>query len=281
MKPSAAEQALGGNKPVDPCVEGRSQHKYNPNGICLYCGYENPYYNARKSAADRTSTTSTASRPTSTSSVRRMEPAFSKKEAHDGIVMLLAVGQSLLLARAPELKEDALTPRERILLADALAEEATNSTSLHRWMAKVGKQKKHAKLGMVLMAIALPRLARHGMIPSEGIDDVAEQLASQLETGSSSGPSGSSPTGPDVPWDAVPMAAGGSPFSDRRNGVGEVNLSGVAAESAPLRSDSENQDGRHSVAGTSNGEIPSSHEESTPKPHRVKAGSQADRPEAG
>lgn len=276
-----------GKKVTIACIDGRSTHLYGPDGLCKFCGYERPYPEKKTSTVGSSSRSTESTRPVGTSftgtgasRVSRLEPAFTKKEAHDGIAMILAVGQQLLIARAPKLKEDALNARERALLADALAEEATQSTTLHRWLAKVGKQKKHAKLGMVLTAILLPRLARHGIIPNEGITEVQGELLDQLETGATPGFGRGSSTGSEPSWDTVPVAAGGSPFVDRRNGQREVDFSGVAPETAPLRDHPSNEAGRDSVASSGGGQESSRDEEPPVRPDRAPAGSKAHRPEA-
>jgi hypothetical protein len=213
------------------------------------------------------------------------------KDAREGMSFVLLLAQKVLLMRLPELKPDELSPVERQLLAAAITEELYESTQVRRFLATLSKQKKHAKLSMALMIILLPRLKRHGIIPEEmDLEEitgelvnqsVASQASSQPETYTPSRPNGSPNEGRNPSWDSVSVAAGGSPFPDRGNGFREVHVSGVANETAPLRSDSEDETGRYSMAGAGGSEVAPGDEESPFEQDRTTPRPKANRPEAG
>lgn len=274
------------NKVIQGCVSGRKTHSYGVDGECKHCGYKRPFPE-RKATGTRSSTSSTASRPTSTSpsstsSTRRVEPAVSRRDTVDGIAFLLLTLQKVAIMRLPELKPDELTPKERLLLADALTDEAFESATIRRMLAKMSQQKKHAKLAFALTVIALPRMKRHGLIP-EGleVEEMASELADQSQARTSAGHGGGSSDGSELGWDAVPVAAGGSPFPDRGNGFGEINVSGLVDETAPIRGDSEDEVGRHQVARPSYRPIPSGDEEPETGSYRAATRSQASGSEEG
>ena len=66
-------------------------------------------------------------------------------------------------------KDDALDEREMDVLADALSQEAMSSDRIMRWMTTASKVTPHIALASALVAIAVPRLQRRGILPN-GID---------------------------------------------------------------------------------------------------------------
>lgn len=68
----------------------------------------------------------------------------------------------------PDWAGDALTPEESQALSVALADEIATNKRLREWLKKLQDAGPHARLAFVLTMIALPRLARHGMVPSFG-----------------------------------------------------------------------------------------------------------------
>src|SRR5438270_239460 len=77
------------------------------------------------------------------------------------------------------------------------------------WLASAAEAGVHVQLAWAIAMIAAPRLARRGVIPPE----LANALA----------------------FAPVFMAAGSTPGSDRANGNGEVNASGVATPESPVQ----------------------------------------------
>jgi len=264
---------------IPACIEGRTTHQIS-NGICIHCGWipQGKFQESKASEKIETEVKvtkeSTAKRPVGRP---KSEPTISRKDAQDGITMILLAAQTIVLTARPDLKEDALNPQERALLADALTDEAFQSTQIKKFLVQVGKQQKHAKLFMVLTALAIPRLARRGLFPQETMQEMNDELIAQAN--SRTGFSGDSPTGSEIDWESVPVASGGSPFTNRRNGIGENNVSGVVAETAPLRSSVTDEIGRREIRNGSDHEVPSNDEKSPSKPDRVKTGSTTDRSE--
>jgi hypothetical protein len=235
------------------CVDGYKIHKYDAAGVCERCGY-----------------TAKGKRPTTTNRTytKKQETSFSRQEAKEGISMLLLASQSVILAARPDLKEDALNAQERMLLSDALADEAFESKVVHKYLAKLGQQKKHTKLMMVCMAIAIPRLARRGIIPQEGMGELQDELISQAST--STRPGRDTATGSEPEWTAVPVESGGSPIPNRGNGIGENDIGGIPTETTPLRSSTTDENGRSEFSNGSGGEVASSDEESPLESYRTK-----------
>jgi len=269
-------------KPGDfGCIEGRSRHRYVA-GVCKYCGALQPASTIRKTSTRPSPTRSQVTRTTSST----VSPNVSQKDAREGLSFLILLAQKLLIMRVPDLKPDELSPVERQLLAAALTEELYESTQVRRILAQISGQKKHAKLGMALMVILLPRMKRHGIIPAEmDLDEITGELVQQSvresASDSSIGPDRTAGEESENSWDTVPVAAGGSPILDRRNGFREVYPSGVASETENLRGDSENENGRDSVAGPSYRPIPSRDEELEIQPHRVTTHTKTGGPEEG
>lgn len=251
---------------IDGCLEGFKEHDFSGNSeFCKRCGMEKSRIKAVKRAPGR---------PPGSTNRPKVESALTKREAQEGISMMLLAAQTVIITARPEFKEDALSAKERELLADALTDEAMGSVTIKRWLTKVGQQQKHTKLFMVLIAIMMPRLMRRGIIPVD--QETSEQLIA--EAAKTPGFSGDTANGSEIDFESVPVAAGGSPITNRGNGFGENNISGVVAETAPLRSGVENENGRREVSNGRGGEIPSVHVESETEPNRVEAGSSTRRP---
>jgi hypothetical protein len=246
------------------CIDGFKMHDYNAQGFCKRCGYE------PRGSVKRPTKAQTAS--------KKMEAQFTRQEAKEGISMLLLASQSVILAARPDLKEDALNPQERLLLSDALADEAFDSKTIHKYLAKLGQQKKHTKLLMVCMAIALPRLARRGIIPAEGMGELQSELVTSAS--SPTRPDGDTSGKPQPDWDTVPVESGGSPIPDRGNGIGKDDVGGMVAETAPLRDSTPNENGRSAIPDGRDSEIPSSYEEPTFESYRTKTRSSTRRSKA-
>jgi hypothetical protein len=270
---------------TEPCIEGRARHSYMADGKCRYCGYESKV--AARFTQSSTPSSTPRPRPTSTTGSRTtpVQPAVSMKDAREGMAFVLLLAQKILVMRVPDFKPDELSPIERQLLAEALTEELYESNQVRRFLATLNKQKKHAKLSMALMIILLPRLKRHGIIPDEMdleeiTGELVQQAVSQSTSTTTSGHGGDSTTGSEPSWDSVPVAAGGSSIPDRGNRFGKINVGGVVNETASIRSDSEDEGGRDSVAGPSYRPVPLGDEKPTSRPHRVATGSETGGSEA-
>jgi hypothetical protein len=248
----------------DGCIDGFDRHSYNKQGVCIRCGVESKN---RGQYIRRNLNPTAAKRPT---------PEISRKDAQDGITMIILAAQTVVLTARPDLKEDALNPQERALLADALTEEAFQSVTVKRWLTKVGQQQKHAKLVMVLTAIAIPRLARRGFFPADSAGEMSGELITQASK--TTGFSGDSPTGSETEWESVPVESGGSPFTNRGNGIGQNDFGGVVAETAPFRGGVTDESRRSEVSNGRDSEIPSLHVEPEIEPDRIKTGSHSSRP---
>jgi hypothetical protein len=148
------------------------------------------------------------------------------------VVAATAVVQGVLCEQlVPALKPDALTAEELGLWGKAAAAEILSSKTLLAWYQKAmgaGLTGPHARTTATLMLIALPRLARHGLIPEEVAAPIFNIVATVLlsdefQASEQSGPG------------AVPGEAGGAHPDHGSNGVGEVSLRAGAAGSAEVR----------------------------------------------
>jgi hypothetical protein len=277
LSPDSGEVKLG----EFGCIEGRTKHEFKL-GVCKWCGIDEPKSTPKRRGRPPGSRNSTTqSRGTST-----VQPSVSQKDAREGMAFVILLLQKVLIMRVPDLKPDELSPLERQILAAAITEELYESSTVRRLLTQLNNQKKHAKLSLALMVILLPRLKRHGIIPEEmDLEELTGELASasirQSASDSSVRPSAGPTNEQTDSWDSVSVAAGGSPFSDRGNGFGQIDPSGVAPETAPLRSDPPHENGRYSVAGARGGEEPSSVEELKTEPYRATTGSKTGGSEEG
>jgi hypothetical protein len=250
-------------KSRDACIEGYERHSYDKQGVCIRCGAES------KNKGQYTR------RNLGTAPTKKV-PEISRKDAQDGIAMIILAAQTVVLTARPDFKEDALNPQERALLADALTEEAFQSVTVKRWLTKVGQQQKHAKLVMVLTAIAIPRLARRGFFPAESAGEMSGEFIAQASK--TTGFSGDSPTGSEAGWESIPVESGGSPFVNRGNGIGQNDFGGVAPETAPFRSGVEDESRRREIPDASGGEESPIYAKFAVEPDRIKTGSHTNRP---
>lgn len=95
---------------------------------------------------------------------RSKKPA--KKDVVESLAAGIALGDTGLAWFYPPWREDRLQHEEIGRLADALADEILYSERLTQWIVQAQKSSVHIKLAMVCASIALPRMARHGMLPA-------------------------------------------------------------------------------------------------------------------
>lgn len=81
--------------------------------------------------------------------------------------MLVGAG-NILLTLSP-FRADALDEREMTLLADALAAEAMSSERVLRWLTAAAGISPHFLLIQACVTIAIPRLARRGVLPRAAV----------------------------------------------------------------------------------------------------------------
>jgi hypothetical protein len=104
-------------------------------------------------------------------------PRASRSQA-DAIGVLVGT-LNTIVASIPALRADALTPEEGPRLVWALDQWTQSSASGKRAMGKLAKRSAVIVLAGVCVGIALPRLARRGLIPAEilgGLEDAAQQI---------------------------------------------------------------------------------------------------------
>jgi hypothetical protein len=179
------------------CLDQYAFHTYGEDGRCKRCGVQREKQKTERSPTGR-------------------KTSLSKAQIKQSLVLLLEGSQSVAIAISPDLAEDKLSPAEVTLLADALADEVNQSERLKKLVAQIQTTSAHGKLIFVLILIAAPRLARHGVIPAASIPEDFSEIA-------------------------VALAAGATPSADRGNGVGQVDLGQESPrdETVPLRSEDE------------------------------------------
>lgn len=113
-------------------------------------------------------------------------------------------------------KDDALNEPEMDALADAMVAETMSSDRIMRWMTTASKITPHILLANVLVAIAIPRLRRRGMLPAAPplTPEQEQALNEYLRTNSpvSSGAEGAAAS--DYPGPSIQVETGGTPFAN-------------------------------------------------------------------
>jgi len=81
----------------------------------------------------------------------------------------LVAGDALAGLLAPRVwtQDDRLQPSETTLLVDAIYTEIAQYPGVLAWLAAASGVSTHLNLALVLATVALPRLARHGLVPGE------------------------------------------------------------------------------------------------------------------
>lgn len=97
---------------------------------------------------------------------KRRVPKPSKTEVVQAVGTAVAATDQIGQWFYPPWREDHLSFEEIGRLADALADEILSSEKLTKWLVKAQSSSVHVKLAMVCASIALPRMQKHGMVPS-------------------------------------------------------------------------------------------------------------------
>lgn len=175
---------------------------------------------------------------------KRQEPQVVPKYVYEGVGVLVLAANAGANFALPRIKtptgapmwepEDQLTGTEIGALVRAAGDEVLTNRELAIWFTRLGKaagNNAHAKLAMVLIQIAYPRLARRGMLPEEFLSVINAIGA----TGTAPAPAPETPVGapPDgggfdyaaTPGDDIPpvsVASGRTPDDDGGHGEREV-----------------------------------------------------------
>lgn len=122
-------------------------------------------------------------------------------------------------------EEDKFEASETSMLVDALYSELENYPKVLKWIADHMDAAGHAQLGMALLMIAAPRLARRGMLPVEVASAIvyAPLLFAQQQ--------------PEPP--TADVGAGATPGDHRANGNGQVDVSVPPPNGTAVRGDTE------------------------------------------
>lgn len=195
----------------------------------------------------------------------KREPQIVKQHVMEGVgLVVLAVNAGANLG-LPYIKtrtgepvwtaEDQLTGTEIGRLTAALGDEVLTNRELAIWFTRLGKaagNNAHARLVMVMASIAMPRLARRGMIPEEFIG-----VINAINSGPAPAPAAPAPVGAPPPGDGgfdfagtpgddippVPVASGRTPDDDGGHGEREVQPGEVSEPSPSMVRDVPQQGG--------------------------------------
>lgn len=127
----------------------------------------------------------------------------------------------------PAWVEDRLTQQEIGALGQALGDEIMSSEYLTRMLMKAQTNSVHVKLAYTVAMIAIPRMAKHGMIPAGFI--VTEDTSAETDT------------------TPVPMEAGAAHGDRGDDGIGQVNTGEQDTGNTEIPSGAEEQSGRRDV----------------------------------
>lgn len=158
-------------------TDGKKSHSYNEAGQCKFCAFKRPnWYQKERGLREKG-----PARP----SVAAVSQAKARSIIFGGGVLAQRLALQLIEEekRAPW-EADALSAEELLLLSDALADEAIRSKRIMAWLAALDRAGPHARLMTVLVILALPRMARHGVIPQEVADELSNAAALALASGS-------------------------------------------------------------------------------------------------
>jgi len=168
--------------------------------------------------------------------VKDIDPKAVYEAVGFGVVMaagVLNTGVPMFFGPEAWTDEDKLTGTEIGMLTAALGDEALDNKQLARWLTKIGRGNKHARLTYTLFIIAAPRLARRGMLPKEVVSVLNDVNAAGGTVipfpGQQPEPEQPPQPGPDFDFDpaAVPVASGRTPDDDGGYGQREVNPGGI------------------------------------------------------
>lgn len=121
------------------------------------------------------------------------------------------VGLGNLAVSFSPFKDDALDEREMDLLSDALVAEAMSSERIMAWMMRAAAISPHILLIQAVVAISIPRLQKHGFLPTIGEPNAPQNpddIEAWLREQSNRTTAGNAPE--DAP--TVPVGTGSAPI---------------------------------------------------------------------
>lgn len=121
------------------------------------------------------------------------------------------VGLGNLAISFSPFKDDALDEKEMDLLSDALVAEAMSSERIMSWMMKAAAISPHILLIQAVVAISIPRLQKHGYLPTIG-ESNAPQTPEQVEAWLHEQASRTSGGNAGEDASTVPVGAGSAPI---------------------------------------------------------------------
>lgn len=182
-------------------------------GLCGSC-----YNAANKAGKSPASTPSFPAKAKGSVTPKKVSSEPSPKEIMLEAGAGIQLAQELVFKKFPQYRaQDELSDAEVGMLARGLAGEVLSNEFLLKWYKKlhsVGGA--HGTLAAAVLAIALPRMANHGVIPAE----IAFPLAGIAVMAASGKEFPSEPDRPDS-HDAVPNEAGGTLPHNGENGFGQ------------------------------------------------------------
>lgn len=157
-------------------------------------------------------------RPASNGVGRPSGRRVSKDKIRESVVALVAVTNLGIMSVS---REDALVEPEMDALSDALTSEVMNSTRLKAWFMASSGVASHLALITVVIAIALPRLARRNLIPQTIMRGLTRESNAYAESSAAaSDPESEAEYPSHLPDFAVPVEARGTYGNNGANGVG-------------------------------------------------------------
>lgn len=182
----------------------------------------------------------------------RRQPDVDPKAVYQAVGMFVVLGDGAVALGVPAIfgpgkldedsgvftptwsAEDRLSGTEIGKLTVALGDEALSNVELAKWLTKLGRGSAHSKLAMVLAEIAIPRMARRGLLPAElvnGLANIATPEPPPPDFGNDDGER--EPDWTDSP-PSVSVATGGTPDNDGGYRVGEIDPGSVPVETPPV-----------------------------------------------
>lgn len=87
---------------------------------------------------------------------------------------------NIALVTFPQTREDALDDEEMDLLADAVTAEAMANERILKWIERAGVISPHLLMIRALFRIGIPRLQRHGILPTPKLTDEQKAEARRM-----------------------------------------------------------------------------------------------------
>jgi len=164
----------------------------------------------RRERYQSTKSLGTGTKPTSASTRKprgRRKPTQNQIAKNLGTILELGNGTACELV--PSYRQDALEQYEIELLSTAVAGEILANAQLLRWYQSFGTglSGPHVVLAAAVVAIALPRLARRGLVPAK-LAGMGMALAVGMGNSGIQGTDTVEPSGSAVPSDAGPARGG-------------------------------------------------------------------------